>query len=205
MWYRQDTLKGGSPWDAWGLPVDCGTPRTLGQLSRVGVLGMPGDSQWIVGHPGHWDNSQGWRVLGMSQGLPIGLWDRQDTGTTAKGGSPWDVSQWDCGTDRTLGQLPRVGVLGMFCGVPVGQTGHWDNCQRWESLGCPRDSQWDCGTDRTLGQPQRCGSLWDDPGISSPLSGTWDSPIGNRNAVGISGHEWAVHSNNKHREGLCKA
>ena len=88
------------------------------------------------------------------------------------------------------GQLPRVGVLGMFCGVPMGL---WDrqDTPRVGVLGMTRDSQWDCGIDRTLGQPQRCGSPWDDPGIPSPLSGTWDSPIGNRNAVGVSGHEWS--------------
>ena len=58
----------------------------------------------------------------------MGLWDRQDTGTTPKGGSPWDVQGTPNGT--------------------VGQTGHWDNFQGWESLGCPGDSltiQWDLG------------------------------------------------------------
>ena len=45
-------------------------------------------------------------------------------------------SQLDCGTYRTLGQLPRVGVLGTPGGT-VGQTA------------------------RTLGQLQRCGSPWD--------------------------------------------
>ena len=97
-------------------------------------------------------------------------WDRQDIGTTAKSRSPWDVPGTPNGT--------------------VGQTGHWDNLKHVGVLGMTQDSQWDCGTDRTLGQPQRCGSPWDDPGIPSPLSGTWDSPIGNRNAVGVSGHEW---------------
>ena len=69
----------------------------------------------------------------------MGLWDRQDIGTTAKGGSPWDVLRTPNGT--------------------VGQTGQWDNCQGWESLGCPGDSQWDCGTDRTLGQLPSVGVL----------------------------------------------
>ena len=35
----------------------------------------------------------------------MGLWDRQDTGTSAKGGSPLDVLRTpggDCGTDRTV-------------------------------------------------------------------------------------------------------
>ena len=36
----------------------------------------------------------------------MGLWDRQDTGTTAKGERPLDVLRTPCGT--------------------VGQTGHWD-------------------------------------------------------------------------------
>ena len=156
-WDRQDTgttANGGSHWDVPGTPngtvgqtghwdnyqaweslgcpkdsqKDCGTDRTPGQLPRVGVLGM-------------------------SQGLPKGLWDRQDTGTTAKGGSPWDVP----GTPK---------------GTVVGRTGDWDNSQRWESLGCPGNSPrvgvlgmfwgllvvWNCGTDRTLCQLPKCGS-----------------------------------------------
>ena len=96
------------------LPVGCGTDRTL---PRMGVLGI-------------------------SWGLLVGLWDIQDTGTTAKVG----VSQWDCGTDRTLGQLPRVGVLGMSQGLPIGL---WDRQDTGTTAkgGSPRDSWWDCRTD----------------------------------------------------------
>jgi len=62
-----------------------------------------------VRQTGPWNNSEEWE----SQGLPMGLWDRQDPGTTPRSGSseyPRD-SQWDCRTDRTLGQLQGVGVL----------------------------------------------------------------------------------------------
>ena len=97
--------------------------RILGQLPRVGVLGM-------------------------SWGLPIGLWDSKDTGTTAESlGCPGD-SKWDF---KTLGQLPSVGVLGMSQGLRMGL---WDRQDTrptpkvWESIGCLRDSlatQWDLG------------------------------------------------------------
>ena len=69
----------------------------------------------------------------MFWGVPVGLWDIQDTGTTPKGWNPWDVAGTPSGT--------------------VGQTGHWDNSSKmWESLGCPGESRLDCGTYRTLGQ-----------------------------------------------------
>ena len=126
LWDRRDTgttTKGGSTWD---------------------VLRTPGGT---VGQTGHWDNHQGWEylgcpedsrwdcgtgrtlgqlprvgVLGMSQGLPMGLWDRQDTGTTAIFGSPWDVLRTPSGT--------------------VGQTGHWDKSttkggSSWDVLRTP--------------------------------------------------------------------
>ena len=75
-------------------------------------------------------------------------------------GCPED-SQWDCGTDRTLGQLPRVGVLGMSRGLPMGL---WDR--------------------QDTGTTPKGGSPWDVLGTISPFSGIWDSPIGNGKAVG---------------------
>ena len=99
----------------------------------------------------------------MFCGVPMGQWDRQDTGTNAKGG-------------QSLG-CPRNSSSGT-----LGQTGHWDNSQGWESLECPRDSQWDCGTDRTLGQLPRVGSPWD---VSeSPPVGQWDRRDTETNAKG---------------------
>ena len=105
MWYRQDTPKSECPWD---------------------VLGTPGGT---VGQVGHWDNSQEMEslgchrnsqwdsradrtlgqlfkdvgVLGMSWGVPVGLWDIQDTRTTPKAleslGCPSNslTIQWDLG------------------------------------------------------------------------------------------------------------
>ena len=35
----------------------------------------------LMRHPGHWDNSQGWGILGMSQELPVGQ--------TTSGGTKW--------------------------------------------------------------------------------------------------------------------
>ena len=63
-------------------------------------MGCPEDFQRDCGTDGgHWLRVG---VLRMSQGLPVGLWDRRD---------------------RTLGQLLRVEVLGMYQGLPVGL---WD-------------------------------------------------------------------------------
>ena len=165
MWNRPDTPKVGVLGMSQKLPVGCGTDRTL---PRWESLGCPRDSQWDCGTDRTLGQLPRVGVLRMSWGLPMGLWDRQDTGTTAKGGEslgcPRD-SQWDCGTDRTLGQLPSVGVL-ETPGETVEQTGHWDNFKdvgvlgmswgvpvglwdiqdtrptpkTWESLGCPRDS-----------------------------------------------------------------
>ena len=56
------------------------------------MLVLPGTPNGIIEQTGpSWDNSQGWEFLGCPEDLPMGLWDRQDTGTTPKGGSPWDV------------------------------------------------------------------------------------------------------------------
>ena len=168
LWDRQDpgtTPRSGNPRDIPGTPngtvgqtgswdnskeweslryprdsqQDCGTDRILGQLQGVGVIEIP-------------------------QGLPVGLWDRQDPGTTPKSGSPRDIpgipggtvhrtdrtlgqfqgssgyprdSQWDYGTDRTLGQLQGVGVLRISQALPAGlwETGPWENNKEWESLG----------------------------------------------------------------------
>ena len=71
----------------------------------------------------------------------IGLWDRQDTGTTAKGGGPWDVPGTPNGTvEQDTGATAKGGSPWDVLETPngtVGQTGHWDNCQGWESLGYP--------------------------------------------------------------------
>ena len=130
------------------------------------------------------------KVLWMSQGLPMGLWDRQDTGTTAK-----DGSQWDCGTDRTLGQLPRVGVLGMSQGLPMGLWDRQDTGTTPKGRS-PRDvpggSQWDCGTGRTLGQLPRVGVLGTPSGTVQDRQvgqvGHWD----NFKDVGVLGMSWGV-------------
>ena len=209
LWDRQEdtgtTPKGGSPWDVMGIPN--GTVGQTGHSQGWDSLGCPGDPRWdtgttpkggspwdvpgtpngTVGQTGpSWDNSQGWESLGCPEDLPMGLWDRQDTGTSPKGGSPWDVLGTPNGTVGQTGHWDNSqgwGVLGMSQGPPMGlcgttfkdgspwdvpgtpngtveQTGpRWDNSQGWESLGCPRDPQWDCGTDRTLGQLPRVGVL----------------------------------------------
>ena len=57
-------------------------------MLRHWAIRCPRNSQQDVVHTGH---SQGHKSLGCPEDLPMGLWDRQDTGTTPKGGSPWDV------------------------------------------------------------------------------------------------------------------
>ena len=77
------TFKDGSPWDVPGTDPqwDCRTDRTqLGQLPRVGVLGM-------------------------SRGLPMGL-----CGTTFKDGSPWDVPGTPNGTVGQLSRVGVLGM-----------------------------------------------------------------------------------------------
>ena len=120
----------------------------------------------------------------------MGLWDRQDPGTTPRSGNPRDIPGTPNGT--------------------VGQTGFWDNSKEWESLRYPRDSQQDCGTDRILGQLQGVGvieipqglpvGLWDrqDPG-TTPKSGSprdipgtpsrivGDRTLGKQQGVGVLG------------------
>ena len=108
----------------------------------------------------------------------MGLWDRQDIGTTAKGGSHRDVPGAPNGTvgqtghrDRQdMGQLPRVGVLGTPGGT-VGQTRRLGQLPREGVLGTPSGTVGQTGrTGRTLGQLQRCGSPWDV--LGSPVA--WD-------------------------------
>ena len=209
LWDRQDcgtTPASGSPRNVPGTPWwDCGTDRTVGKLQGVGVPGMsrglPGGT---VGRTGLWDNSSQWESLGCSGDSLVGLWDRQDCGTTPASGSPRDVPGtpwWDCETDRTVGQLQPVGVLGMSRGLPggtVGRTGLWDNSSQWESSGCSGDSlvglwdRQDCGTtpgsgsprglpggtDRTVGQFQPVGVLEmfrGLPGGTVGQTGLWDN------------------------------
>ena len=126
-WDGQDTgttAKGGSPWNVLGTHKG-----TVGQAGHWGncqgweSLGCPEDSEWDCGTDRTLGQVPKVGVLEMSQGLLKGLWNRQDTWTSAKGGSPWDVPGTPKGT--------------------VEQTGHWDNCQGWESLGCPREFQRD--------------------------------------------------------------
>ena len=68
----------------------------------------------------------------MSQGLLVGLWDRQDTGTTAKFGSPWYVPRlpmglWDrqdTGTTAKFGSpwyVPRL-PMGLWDRQDTGTT-----------------------------------------------------------------------------------
>ena len=75
----------------------------------------------------------------------------------------------------------HVGVFGMSWELPVGLWDRQDTRSTSKTVGCPRDSltiQWDLGY----------------------------SPIGNRNGVGVSGHEWNEsapmgHTLKNHREG----
>ena len=55
-------------------------------------------------------------VPGISQGAPVGIWDREDTGTFLSGGSPLDIPV----TPTKLGQIRGVGIPGISQGVPMG-------------------------------------------------------------------------------------
>ena len=68
---------------------------------------------------------------------------------------------WDCGTDRTLGQLPRVGVLGTP-GETVGQIEHWNKQLHGNPWDVPGTSAADRGEEQFApgsqckGAPKRC-------------------------------------------------
>ena len=96
-------------------------------MLRHWAIRCPRNSQQDVVHTGH---SQGRKSLGC----------------------PGDL-RWDCGTDRTLGQLPRVGVLGMSRGPPMGL---WNSSQHQEVF-CLQTKNFlipGCGT----GTPEYCAA-----------------------------------------------
>ena len=95
---------------------------------------------------GLWDRQdskmlQGVGVLGMSQGLPVGLWDRQDSGMLQGVGvlgmsQGLPVGLWD---RQDSEMLQGVGVLGMSQGLPVGLWDRQDSGITYSSKGNPWD------------------------------------------------------------------
>ena len=95
----------------------------------------------------------------------MGLWDRQDTETAPKVGSPWDILETP---GETVGKIEHwnnsMGILEMSWGLPVGLWGKQDTRptpKTRESVGCPRDSltiQWDLG--QSYREWECCWRLW---------------------------------------------